>query len=94
LTRCRFTSQYYDYESRSQTVVYNCDSKDEDILPSGLCIFHDENYLKEDNDNHKEREQKVRGTLMNKVRNGVDEKKRITLYRLSSSRYYNQREFY
>src|SRR5207248_2961376 len=51
---------------------YNCDSKDEDILDSGLCIFHDENYL-QDKNNHKEHEQKVRDRLEIKVRNSIDQ---------------------
>ena len=45
LSKCQFTAIYYDYESQA-IVDYNCESKDEDILPSGLCIFHDESYLK------------------------------------------------
>jgi hypothetical protein len=43
LAKCQFNAKYYDYESKAE-VDYNCDSKDEDILASGLCIFDDENY--------------------------------------------------
>jgi len=28
-------------------IPYNCKSKDEDILASGFCIFHDKNYLQD-----------------------------------------------
>ena len=68
---CKFTAKYWDHE-RSEYVDYNCDSKDEDILDSGLCIFHDENYL-QDKNNHKEHEQKVRDRLETKVRNSIDQ---------------------
>ena len=44
----------------------DCDSK-EDILNSGLCIFHDENYLRE-KDRREQNEQNVRTKLMDKVR--------------------------
>jgi hypothetical protein len=46
LAKCQFpTTKYHDYESHAD-VPYNCDIKEEeDILPSGLCIFHDKNYL-------------------------------------------------
>ena len=48
-------------------------SKDEDILDSGFCIFHDENYLQDKNNDHKEHEQKVRDRLEAKVRNSIDQ---------------------
>jgi hypothetical protein len=71
LANCKFTSQYYDYE-RQATVDYSCDSKDEeDILSSGFCIFHDENYLK-DEGKRKEHEQNIRNRIMDKVRNSID----------------------
>jgi hypothetical protein len=76
LSKCQFTAIYYDYESQA-IVDYNCERKDEDILPSGLCIFHDESYLKEDKDNRKEPEQKVRDSLMVKVRDSVDQKEAL-----------------
>jgi hypothetical protein len=70
LAECKFTTEYWDHE-RSEDVDYNCDSKDEDILDSGsgFCIFHDENYLQDKNNDHKEHEQKVRDRLEPKVRN-------------------------
>ena len=71
MAECKFTTKYLDYE-RSEYAYYNCDSKDEDILDSGLCIFHDENYL-QDKNNHKEHEQKVRDRLETKVRNSIDQ---------------------
>jgi hypothetical protein len=71
LAECKFTTKYWDHE-RSRIVDYNCDSKDEDVLDSGLCIFHDENYLQDKNNNHKEHEQKVRDRLGTKVRNSID----------------------
>ena len=71
MAECKFITEYWDHE-RSEDVDYNCDSKDEDILESGLCIFHDENYL-QDKNNHKEQEQKVRDRLEAKVRNSIDQ---------------------
>ena len=53
--KCQFTAEYWNYE-RKAMVDYSCPD-DEEILGSGLCIFHDENYLKEeDKDNRKEHE--------------------------------------
>ena len=71
MAECKFTTKYLDHE-RSIKVDYNCDSKDEDVLDSGLCIFHDENYL-QDRNNHKEHEQKVRDRLEAKVNKSVDQ---------------------
>ena len=71
MAECKFTTEYWDHE-RSEDVDYNCDSKDEDILDSGLCIFHDENYL-QDKNNHREHEQKVRDRLEARVRNSIDQ---------------------
>jgi hypothetical protein len=56
-----------------ERVDYNCDSQDEDILDSGFCIFRDENYLQDKNNDHKEYEQKVRDRLEVKVRNSIDQ---------------------
>ena len=64
MAKCQFTAKYSDYERRME-IPYNCDSKDEDILASGLCILHDEEYLQGKN-NHEEHEQKVRERLMPK----------------------------
>jgi hypothetical protein len=47
LAKCQFpTVTYWDYE-RLMEVPYNCDSKDKDVLASGLCSFHDKNYLQD-----------------------------------------------
>jgi hypothetical protein len=56
LAKCQFTNaKYYDYESESW-IDYKCPDNEE-TPGSGLCIFHDENYLKEeDKDNRKEHE--------------------------------------
>ena len=62
-----------DHERSGERVDYNCDSKDEDILDSGFCIFHDENYLQGKNNDHKEHKQKVRDRLEAKVRNSIDQ---------------------
>ena len=72
MAECKYTTKYWDHE-RSEDVDYNCGSKDEDVLDSGLCIFHDENYLQDKNNNHKEHEQKVRDRLETKVRNSIDQ---------------------
>jgi hypothetical protein len=70
--RLQVSAEYWDHE-RSEDVDYNCDSKDEDILDSVLCIFHDENYLQDKNNNHKEHEQNVRDRLEAKVRDSIDQ---------------------
>jgi hypothetical protein len=75
LAKCQFNAKYYDYKSKAE-VDYNCDSKDEDILASGLCIFHDENYL-QDKDNPKEHKQKVSKTLMDKVNDSIANNKAL-----------------
>ena len=72
MAECKFTTKYWNFEV-SRGVDYNCDSKDEDILDSGFCIFHDENYLQDKNNDHKEHEQKVRDRLEAKVRNSIDQ---------------------
>ena len=71
MAECKFTTKYLDHE-QSEYADYNCDSKDEDILDSGWCIFHDENYLQDKSNNYKEHEQKVRDRLEAKVRNSID----------------------
>ncbi|MGB8035622.1 MAG: hypothetical protein WCF03_17545 [Nitrososphaeraceae archaeon] len=73
MDECKFTTEYWEHERSGERVDYNCDSKDEDILDSGFCIFHDENYLQDKNNDHKEHEQKVRDRLEAKVRNSIDQ---------------------
>jgi uncharacterized protein YjbI with pentapeptide repeats len=75
LAKCQFTTKYWDYESKA-LVDYNCNSKDGEVLDSGFCIFHDENYL-QDKNNHKEREQEVVTKLMVKVNNSIDRKEAL-----------------
>ena len=67
--KCQFTAEYYDYES-PKWIPYNCPD-DEEIPGSGLCMFHDERYL-QDEDNNKE--QSVRDGLDAKIRQNVDQK--------------------
>ena len=70
MAKCRYATKYWDYESHAE-VPYNCDSEnEEDILPSGLCVFHDKIYLQDkENPKVKEYEKKARDRLMAKVRN-------------------------
>ena len=75
LAKCQFNAKYYDYESKAE-VDYNCDSKDEDILASGFCIFHDENYL-QNKDNPEEHKQKVSKALMDKVNDSITNNKAL-----------------
>jgi hypothetical protein len=71
LAECQFTTTYYDY-GRKAIGNFDCH---EAALPSGLCLFHDENYLKEgEQKDRKEHEQKVRDKLMAKVHNSIDKK--------------------
>jgi hypothetical protein len=69
LVNCRFETKHVVI---GKQVDYYCDSKGEDILNSGLCIFHDKNYL-QDKDSEKN-EQNVRSKLLAKVRGKVDKK--------------------
>ena len=71
LINCQFTTQYWNFEIDKE-IDYCCE-KDEDILNSGRCIFHDENYLN-DKDSREQNEQNVRTKLMAKVREKVDKK--------------------
>lgn len=75
MAKCQFNAKYYDYESKAE-VDYNCDSKDEDILASGFCIFHDENYL-QNKDNPEEHKQKVSKALMDKVNDSITNNKAL-----------------
>jgi hypothetical protein len=75
LVKCQYPTKYWDYESLAE-VPFHCDSRDEDILPSGVCLFHDENYL-QDKDNHKEREQEVVTKLMVRVNKSIDQKEAL-----------------
>jgi hypothetical protein len=77
LAKCQFRCRYWNYES-DKPYDYECDTNgEENILPSGLCIFHDENYLKEDKENRKERERKVRDRLMDKISKAVVQKEAL-----------------
>lgn len=75
MAKCQFTTKYWDYQNYAE-VDFHCDSKDEDILPSGFCMFHDKSYLRH-GDNRKEHEQKVRDRLMAKVRNSTDKRESL-----------------
>src|SRR5205823_6410566 len=68
LAICQFTTDYWNYETDAR-VDYKSDSEDEDILDSGLCIFHDENYLQDENNS-----QKIVNKLMLKVSNSISQK--------------------
>jgi hypothetical protein len=57
-------------------VDYSCPDNEE-IPGSGLCIFHDKNYLKEDKNNRKEREEKVRDRLMDKIVNSINQEEAL-----------------
>lgn len=47
MARCGFKTDIKYYDETTGYVLYSCPEPEENILPSGLCIFHDENYLKE-----------------------------------------------
>jgi Pentapeptide repeats (9 copies) len=74
LAKCQFTTKYWDFESQKE-IPYNCPD-DEETLDSGLCIFHDKNYL-QDKNNHKEHEQKVIREITDKVNNSIVQKKAL-----------------
>jgi hypothetical protein len=64
LSNCKFTSQYYDHETR-WWVDFNC--TEEEPLASGFCIFHDKDYLLQDKTNYEEHKRKVLERLKHKV---------------------------
>ena len=67
MPRCRFTTQYYDYETRKE-VDFNC--TEEEPLASGLCIFHDKDYL-QDKTNYEDHKRKVLDRLKHKVNHAI-----------------------
>ena len=75
MVKCRFTATYWDYERRA-IIDYICDAKEENVLESGFCIFHDENYL-QDRKNSKEREQKVNIEFIDMVGESISQKKAL-----------------
>ncbi|MGB8938363.1 MAG: hypothetical protein WCC17_24995 [Candidatus Nitrosopolaris sp.] len=68
MVKCSFTTKYQNFESHREMDFY-CE-KDEDILNSGLCIFHDKNYL-QDKASRGPNEQNVRDKLMAKISENV-----------------------
>lgn len=46
---CKFNATYYDYEEK-KSIPYQCK---ENALDSGLCILHDENFIKNDPESNK-----------------------------------------
>jgi hypothetical protein len=67
LPKCQFTAEYYDYETRKE-VDLNCQ---ELPLASGLCIFHDKDYLLQDKMNNEEHKRKVLDRLKHKVNHAI-----------------------
>jgi hypothetical protein len=51
VAHCRFKTDIdYRDEKTGEDVRYACPEPEENILDSGLCIFHDDNYLKDSKD--------------------------------------------
>jgi uncharacterized protein YjbI with pentapeptide repeats len=71
MTRCRFETdlRYYD-EKTGDLVQYECDALEEDILESGLCIFHDQKYLT-DPKNRKVNALNLKRKLAEKVKKNI-----------------------
>jgi uncharacterized protein YjbI with pentapeptide repeats len=67
LLKCKFTTQYFDYET-DYSVDFNC--PEEELLPSGFCIFHDKDYL-QDKTNTKEHKRAVLDRLKRKVNHAI-----------------------
>ena len=67
MARCGFKTdiEYHD-EKTGEDVQYVCDEPEENILDSGLCIFHDENYLK-DSIKKEANEQNIKRRLSEKL---------------------------
>ena len=75
MAKCQFTTNYWDHESHNEG-DYKCPD-DEETPGSGICIFHDANYLKEDKEKHIEHEQKVRNKLTDKISEAVARKETL-----------------
>jgi hypothetical protein len=67
LPKCKFTTKYFDYEI-SVEVDFNC--QEEELLASGLCIFHDKDYL-QDKTNYEKHKMKVLDRLKHKVNHAI-----------------------
>lgn len=67
MARCGFKTDFtYRDEKTGEYIPYECNEPKENILDSGLCIFHDENYLKELK-NKEANEQNLRTKLSEKL---------------------------
>ncbi|MFH7813463.1 hypothetical protein ACH0C8_16275, partial [Acetobacter lovaniensis] len=67
MARCGFkTDIEYRDENTGEYVQYVCLEPEKNILDSGLCIFHHENYL-EDSKNKEANEQKLKRKLSEKL---------------------------
>jgi uncharacterized protein YjbI with pentapeptide repeats len=81
LTKCRFTAKYWDYESQAE-VDFSCPDQD-GSSSSGLCIFHDENYLLDKN-----KTKDIEEKLIAKIRSSATQKEALLCvgYRLGDIR--------
>jgi hypothetical protein len=71
LVKCLFRTKYYELND-DNWIDYYCDNLN-DILASGLCIFHDRSYL-QDKINREKHEKDVKNKLMSKVRKSQQNK--------------------
>ncbi len=78
MKRCRFEFPYYDKKIQDY-VQYECKIEEEDILESGFCIFHDENYLT-DPVNREENERNVRRKLTKKIDQNLSDNEPLDCY--------------
>ena len=71
MARCSFTTKYWNDET-DEEVEWPCDSEDEDILNSGKCIFHDEDYLQLGSGSAlEEKKSNVMNKVMDKVKKSI-----------------------
>jgi uncharacterized protein YjbI with pentapeptide repeats len=77
---CQFKDKRYGYE---------CDTPEPDVLKSGWCIFHDNEYLN-DPDKRQSNEQNIIRKLSDKIENSISDNKPLTCikYRLPSFIFY------
>jgi hypothetical protein len=66
LPKCQFTRRYADYEI-NKLVDFDCQ---EEPLDSGLCMFHDKDYL-QDKTNNEEHKRKVLDRFKHKVNDAI-----------------------
>jgi hypothetical protein len=93
------TAKYTDLETLKQVDFY-CQEKEALDLASGLCMFHDKDYL-QDKTNNEEHKRKVLDRLKHKVNHAISNNEpllcigfQLPEFRLSDSQFFGKAEFF